>query len=156
MKKSAYWLFVLAVLWTGSPASADSRAVNISIGSIGGDLDDAALLRVRQVVGHAVARGIVDEFIVYSPRVGSPLPIEGGLSACAKAGFNTTHIRFNAFIQELLSVHPKQGTFYNVERTRSCDPDGNVFCTQDAKVCPDGSFVGRIPPACDFAPCPRK
>jgi hypothetical protein len=25
----------------------------------------------------------------------------------------------------------------------------------DAKQCPDGSYVGRIPPKCDFAPCPE-
>ena len=29
-----------------------------------------------------------------------------------------------------------------------------VFCTQDAKECPDGSFVGRVPPSCEFAECP--
>lgn len=27
-------------------------------------------------------------------------------------------------------------------------------CTLEAKICPDGSAVGRIPPNCDFAPCP--
>lgn len=32
--------------------------------------------------------------------------------------------------------------------------DGTVFCTMDAKQCPDGSYVGRIPPSCGFAPCP--
>lgn len=31
-----------------------------------------------------------------------------------------------------------------------------MFCTQDAKICPDGSAVGRIPPDCDFAPCPER
>lgn len=29
-----------------------------------------------------------------------------------------------------------------------------VACTMDAKECPDGSAVGRIPPDCQFAPCP--
>jgi hypothetical protein len=29
-----------------------------------------------------------------------------------------------------------------------------VACTRDAKVCADGTTVGRVPPACDFAPCP--
>jgi len=29
-----------------------------------------------------------------------------------------------------------------------------VGCTQDAKICPDGSSVRRIPPNCEFAPCP--
>lgn len=27
-------------------------------------------------------------------------------------------------------------------------------CTQDAKVCPDGTSVGRVGPKCEFAPCP--
>ena len=30
-----------------------------------------------------------------------------------------------------------------------------VFCTMDAKLCPDGSAVGRIGPDCSFAPCPE-
>jgi hypothetical protein len=29
-----------------------------------------------------------------------------------------------------------------------------VACTMDAKICPDGSAVGRIPPSCQFAACP--
>ncbi|MGI0026184.1 MAG: hypothetical protein ACREA4_13695, partial [Nitrososphaera sp.] len=56
-----------------APTFAESPAVNISIGSIGGALDDAALRTVRQVIGHAVARGTVDTFIVFSPRVGFPI-----------------------------------------------------------------------------------
>ena len=27
-------------------------------------------------------------------------------------------------------------------------------CAQDAKQCPDGSYVGRIPPSCEFQQCP--
>ncbi len=27
-------------------------------------------------------------------------------------------------------------------------------CTLEARICPDGSAVGRIPPNCEFAPCP--
>jgi len=29
-----------------------------------------------------------------------------------------------------------------------------VGCTLEAKICPDGSAVGRVPPDCEFAPCP--
>lgn len=36
------------------------------------------------------------------------------------------------------------------------DDEEAVFCTMDAKVCPDGSSVGRIPPSCEFAPCPAQ
>lgn len=34
--------------------------------------------------------------------------------------------------------------------------DEEIFCTMDAMVCPDGTSVGRIPPNCEFAPCPSK
>jgi hypothetical protein len=27
-------------------------------------------------------------------------------------------------------------------------------CTEEAKICPDGSAVGRTSPNCEFAPCP--
>ncbi len=33
-------------------------------------------------------------------------------------------------------------------------PSTPVMCTMDAKICPDGSAVGRTGPACEFAPCP--
>ena len=31
---------------------------------------------------------------------------------------------------------------------------GDIFCTMDAMECPDGSFVGRLAPDCEFASCP--
>lgn len=33
--------------------------------------------------------------------------------------------------------------------------DDMVMCTMDAKQCPDGSWVSRVPPKCKFAPCPK-
>jgi hypothetical protein len=33
---------------------------------------------------------------------------------------------------------------------------GQTVCTQEAKQCPDGSYVGRTGPNCEFAPCPGK
>ncbi|MEH2170534.1 MAG: hypothetical protein V7K41_28570 [Nostoc sp.] len=119
MKKFASLMIVGAVLSITAPAFAENRAVNISIGSIGGPLDNAALQAIRQVIGFAVGTSTVDKFIVYSPRAGS-IPIEGGLSACAEAGFGISNTRFNAFIQELRSINPKSGTFYNLELTASC------------------------------------
>ncbi len=32
--------------------------------------------------------------------------------------------------------------------------EGVVVCTDDVLECSDGSFVSRIPPSCEFAPCP--
>jgi hypothetical protein len=42
--------------------------------------------------------------------------------------------------------------------TYGCISDGNPppirACTQEAKICPDGSAVGRQGPNCEFAACP--
>ncbi|MFA6135824.1 MAG: hypothetical protein WC705_00440 [Candidatus Paceibacterota bacterium] len=32
--------------------------------------------------------------------------------------------------------------------------NGNIACTEEAKLCPDGSAVGRTGPNCEFAACP--
>ncbi len=32
--------------------------------------------------------------------------------------------------------------------------DENLACNGDGFVCPDGSMVGRVPPSCEFSPCP--
>lgn len=40
----------------------------------------------------------------------------------------------------------------NFQENKSSEDE--LACTQDAKVCSDGSTVGRIPPNCEFAPCP--
>lgn len=29
-----------------------------------------------------------------------------------------------------------------------------IACTMEAKLCPDGSYVGRTGPKCEFTPCP--
>lgn len=34
--------------------------------------------------------------------------------------------------------------------------NGKVACTQEAKICPDGSSVGRSGPECEFSPCPTE
>jgi hypothetical protein len=120
MKKLTCLMMVGAVLSISAPALAETRAVNISIGSIGGALDNDALRTIRQVIGFAVGAGTVDKFIVYSPRAGSPIPIEGGLSACVEAGFGISNTKFNAVIKELRSIKPQSGTFYNIEPTASC------------------------------------
>ncbi|PIR86284.1 hypothetical protein COU13_01800, partial [Candidatus Kaiserbacteria bacterium CG10_big_fil_rev_8_21_14_0_10_43_70] len=38
--------------------------------------------------------------------------------------------------------------------TNGNDGGQMIACTMDAKICPDGSAVGRVGPNCAFAPCP--
>lgn len=35
------------------------------------------------------------------------------------------------------------------------EEEGPVACTMEAKICPDGTAVGRVGPDCEFAPCPE-
>lgn len=44
------------------------------------------------------------------------------------------------------------------ETSDMCPPSTTPLqkaCTQEAKLCPDGSSVGRTGPNCEFAPCPQ-
>lgn len=44
------------------------------------------------------------------------------------------------FVETISDIPPSNGS--------------EVACTMEAKQCPDGSWVGRVSPSCEFAPCP--
>lgn len=48
---------------------------------------------------------------------------------------------------------------YNPEPVEYKNPDiiepEPVACTMEAKLCPDGSYVSRVPPDCEFEECPQ-
>lgn len=46
------------------------------------------------------------------------------------------------------------GAFFIIQRSNG--GVGLVACTMEAKLCPDGSSVGRQGPNCEFAPCPNQ
>lgn len=54
-----------------------------------------------------------------------------------------------ALIRQILA------TFKFINSSPTQTPIDQVMCTMDAKICPDGSSVGRVPPTCEFAPCPN-
>lgn len=41
-----------------------------------------------------------------------------------------------------------------MKRSSLPDSENGKACTLEAKICPDGSSVGRSAPDCQFAPCP--
>ncbi|MES2994457.1 MAG: hypothetical protein V4681_00205 [Patescibacteria group bacterium] len=43
---------------------------------------------------------------------------------------------------------------YRNAMERPLVPGGAVACTEEAKICPDGTGVGRQGPSCEFAACP--
>jgi hypothetical protein len=48
----------------------------------------------------------------------------------------------------------KQEIRENTTTFPTAQPSTGQYCTMDAMQCPDGSYVGRVPPSCNFAPCP--
>lgn len=48
----------------------------------------------------------------------------------------------------------KQEIRENTNTFPTAQPSSSGVCTMDAMQCPDGSYVGRVPPSCNFAPCP--
>ncbi|MDO9105552.1 MAG: hypothetical protein Q7U57_11385 [Methylovulum sp.] len=148
MKKSPIAFIFAALLVTAAGANAaDNRAVEININGIGPGVDEAAFTTVKQVIGNAVANGVIDKFIV------NGRGIEGGFFACAES--SSRNKGFVSFIKQLRTITPNPSTTaYSINAVEACADTSNTFCTQDAFMCPDGSYVGRVPPSCEFAPCP--
>jgi hypothetical protein len=150
MNKPCVRLMLALLIVTSTSAFAANRAVEVAIFGIGPGVDMAALKTLRQVIGMSVANGVADKFMVTG---NGSIPIEGGFSACVEAAPTTRE--FGAFVQQLRTIRPNpRTTGYSVRPIPSCPTEPVVFCTQDVKICPDGSFVGRVPPSCAFAPCP--
>ena len=159
MKKLAYVVLAAAALLSSASSFAEdredgrdaggrdsvNRAVNIDVTSSGGGVDISVLRAVRKLVGRAIGDETVDTFAVYAPRTGGPIPREGGLSACAEAGFGSEPNDFRAFVHKLRDIRPRAGTSINVELTGQCrpidsKPGGGLVCGGIAGTrCPDAN-----------------
>lgn len=63
---------------------------------------------------------------------------------------NSTDEKLRAFAQEIIDVQSRE-----INMMQSwVDSVNTVACPMDARVCPDGSSVGRQGPNCEFANCP--
>jgi hypothetical protein len=58
-------------------------------------------------------------------------------------------------VQERDKNRERLGSNWDDEDANNSD-NGNIACTADAKMCPDGTYVSRTGPHCEFAPCPRE
>jgi len=84
-------------------------------------------------------------------------------SGVAYAQEETAPVQGQGFFQKFFNTFRQDGTPPQLRQAKtrptigSPAPEkpnnGAVACTMDAKVCPDGSYVGRIGPKCEFAPC---
>lgn len=113
------------------PTTTTTTAVIVNIGVNRGG---GALETVRQVVGFAVAEGVVSKFISISSVVEEPTPTEpvagepnpigiGGLSFCVEKAFNITPEEFEGFINGLMSIQPFPGTVFSIANSSSCNEE---------------------------------
>lgn len=70
------------------------------------------------------------------------------------------HYYLYTFIKSLLVIITIAGMilllwyFGVIKNTKFLEETENIACTQEAKLCPDGSTVGRTGPNCEFPECP--
>ena len=63
-------------------------------------------------------------------------------------------------VQKTINTKPIDRKLPNVKINpvvpiKPTEPTQGVICTMEAKLCSDGSYVGRTGPHCEFTPCPR-
>lgn len=58
------------------------------------------------------------------------------------------------YIDYYYSTQEPANDYVPVTKKINTDTQNPIACTMEAKICPDGSAVGRQGPNCDFAPCP--
>lgn len=63
-------------------------------------------------------------------------------------------IMFGIFIP--LVVIATAIVIFGLYKSNFADKDEPVACTMEAKICPDGTAVGRSGPNCEFVPCSEK
>lgn len=64
-----------------------------------------------------------------------------------------SHLRRNWLSLVVVCCVVGVGVYLSYQNTSTTNDDG-IACTMEAKLCPDGSYVGRTLPNCAFATCP--
>lgn len=66
---------------------------------------------------------------------------------------------FNTILIIAISVAVVSGGFaywyFGMNKADTNSNTNQVVCDADAKLCPDGSYVSRVTPTCEFAACPE-
>jgi hypothetical protein len=63
---------------------------------------------------------------------------------------------FGVQYQQSLSFLERQENAVYMPTPSNVSNGNGIACTMEAMMCPDGSYVGRQGPSCEFAPCPKR
>jgi len=70
---------------------------------------------------------------------------------------NNTALYLLAAVLLLIAIMLGYALWFQLSRdTDQAEEPGEVACTLEAKICPDGTEVGRTGPNCEFAACPEE
>jgi len=110
-------VFFLSSLAPGIAVAQTNRAIEISIFGIGPAVDAGAVKDIQRVIGRAVSRGIIDNYITYG------YGIEGGSSSCIQLSRFEDDKSLQQLKSELLQIRPNPATTsYNVTAVAACNP----------------------------------
>lgn len=85
----------------------------------------------------------------------SALPMMGGKISAPGTSESSMSARSIMFAIVFLVAAVAAFSLYRISHLYDpAEIGGGVACTMDAKICPDGSAVGRTGPNCEFAACP--
>ncbi len=69
-------------------------------------------------------------------------------------GYTQTAMAATDYLLKIDGVEGESSKSTGAQLVTGTAEEKAVACTMDAKMCPDGSYVGRTAPNCAFAPCP--
>ena len=96
--------------------------------------DDTGILQLRSIDEKGDVQIILDE--EYNKYLGKKVEVIG---------------KFQSSICEALTCNCEDNIIIDSIKIIQ---ESQTVCTDEAKLCPDGSYVSRVGPNCEFAPCP--
>lgn len=84
----------------------------------------------------------------------APISSIDSFESCVKAGYPILEI----YPGQCIAPDGRSFTENIILPTEPSSPEDsdNTVCTMEAKLCPDGSYVGRVSSSCQFLPCPER
>ncbi len=74
--------------------------------------------------------------------------------ACSHSAVDAIPNASSKALEDPLAMGPSLTEDVTAPPKRPDPKDNPIACTMEAKQCPDGSYVGRTGPNCEFTPCP--
>lgn len=139
---SALGLFNTVAYSDNVPTAQNPFGIEFSIGSIGDNIDSKAFDTLLSHIGNNIRAKVIDKMLIYG------YGTQAGFSGCIEASPGLVpSVPFNALLNNLSRIQPKEGTLYSIKRILKCpktlpDTSPNVLTTLVAQS--DGSITCKL------------